>query len=170
MSTRTRAGLRDYVTAYSKMEAANVLIVPAVMLLLSGGDIGWFSLLPLVTAAVLLVIGAQYWRAKARELDTGFVSRSWLILLARLQYPMLCLVFLSSLSATGAWIYQDMTRGLADRWVATVSAILGILEYVNYYHRQLQHFDNRRDLMRLLKGKGFPISHMARDLRKLKNG
>ena len=169
MSVRTRVDLRGYVRAYSRMEAANVFIVPATMLLLSGGRLGWFSLLPLVSVALLLGIGALYWRAKVRELDTGLVSTSLLTLIAGFQYPMLCLVFLSTLSATGAWIYQDMTRGLADRWVATGSAILGILEYVNYYHRQLQHFDNRRDLMRFLSGRRFPVSHLAKDLRKLKN-
>ena len=54
--------------------------------------------------------------------------------------------------------------GLADRNVATACAVLAVLEYVNYYHRQLQHFDSREDFRRLLTGKGFRKSWLARDL------
>jgi hypothetical protein len=42
--------------------------------------------------------------------------------------------------------------------------VLAVLEYVNYYHRQLQHFDNKADFRRMLAGKGFRQSWMARDL------
>jgi hypothetical protein len=45
-----------------------------------------------------------------------------------------------------------------------VLTVLAMLEYINYYHRQLQHFDNAADLKRLLSGKGFKRSHMAREL------
>ena len=51
-----------------------------------------------------------------------------------------------------------------DRWVALAAAVLAALEYVNYYHRQLQHFDNFADIKRLLTGRGFRRSQMARDL------
>jgi hypothetical protein len=53
---------------------------------------------------------------------------------------------------------------MADRIAATACAVLAALEYVNYYHRQLQHFDNWADFKRLIAGKGFRKSWMARDL------
>jgi membrane protein YdbS with pleckstrin-like domain len=52
-------------------------------------------------------------------------------------------------------------------WSVTGAAILTLLaalEYVNYYHRQLQHFDRSSDFKRLMTGGGFRRSHMARDL------
>jgi hypothetical protein len=42
--------------------------------------------------------------------------------------------------------------------------LLAALEYVNYYHRQLQYFDNMADLKHLLTGRGLKPAHMARDL------
>jgi hypothetical protein len=43
-----------------------------------------------------------------------------------------------------------------------------MLEYVNYYHRQLQHFDHAADWKRLLAGRGFRVSQMAADLQRLR--
>ena len=56
-------------------------------------------------------------------------------------------------------------RGLSlSTGAVLVVTILGVLEYVNYYHVQLQHFDNMADWRRLLAGRGFRPAHMARDL------
>ena len=62
------------------------------------------------------------------------------------------------------WIDSDLTIGTADRWAAAACATMAVLEYVNYYHRQIQHFDNKADFRRMLAGKGFRQSWMARDL------
>jgi len=51
-----------------------------------------------------------------------------------------------------------------ERIVALVCLALAVLEYVNYYHIQLQHFDHAADWKRLLAGKGLRPSSMARDL------
>jgi hypothetical protein len=80
---------------------------------------------------------------------------------------MFCLALLGLLSASSAWVFPELMVGSGDRWVATFAALLGLLEYVNYYHRQLQHFDNWSDFRRLFQGKGFRISQLARDIRKL---
>lgn len=50
--------------------------------------------------------------------------------------------------------------------VALGLAVLAGLEYVNYYHVQLQHFDNAADIKRLLSGRGFRPAHLARALRR----
>jgi hypothetical protein len=45
------------------------------------------------------------------------------------------------------------------RWTPAVIAaglltLLAALEYMNYYHRQLQHFDNMADFKRLITAEG----------------
>ncbi len=52
-----------------------------------------------------------------------------------------------------------------DKGVATFSTLMAVLEYVNYYHRQLQHFDHSEDFKRLLSGNGLRPSQMAKDLK-----
>jgi hypothetical protein len=47
---------------------------------------------------------------------------------------------------------------------AAVLILLAALEYVNYYHRQLQHFDCWSDFKRLISTRQLRPSHMARDL------
>lgn len=45
-----------------------------------------------------------------------------------------------------------------------IASLLALAEYVNYYHRQLQHFDNWPDFHRLITGRGFRPAKMALDL------
>jgi len=168
---RTRADLLARLEPYWKMEAGNVVVLPLVMLLLSGGQLGWVSLVPMAAMVAMLVIGALYWRGKVRQLKGE--AQDWpglLRLIARLQVPVLVLTLLGCAAAAAGWLMPDLACGTADRWSATASAVLAALEYVNYYHRQLQHFDNKADFRRMLAGKGFRQSWMARDLAGLKRG
>jgi hypothetical protein len=79
--------------------------------------------------------------------------------------PILILTGFGSLAAIAGWLLPGIAVSLADTICASVAASVAILEYVNYYHRQLQHFDNVADFKRLITGKGFRPSQMARDLR-----
>lgn len=166
---RTRADLLARLEPYWKMEAGNALVLPALILLLSGGALSWVSLVPMAGMVAMLVIGALYWRGKVRQLNcevqdwTGLLRR-----IALLQGPVLVLTLAGCAAAAAGWILPDLARGTADRWSATGSAVMAVLEYVNYYHRQLQHFDNKADFRRMLAGKGFRPSWMARDLAALK--
>jgi hypothetical protein len=45
-----------------------------------------------------------------------------------------------------------------------VLLLLAVLEYINYYHVQLQHFDHAPDWKRLISGRGFRRSHLAREI------
>jgi hypothetical protein len=45
---------------------------------------------------------------------------------------------------------------------ALILGTLALLEYVNYYVAQLQHFDHASDFKRLITGKGFRRPHLAR--------
>ena len=169
MATKTRADLLKRLDPYWKMEAANVLLVPVFLLWLSQGRISVITVAPMAATTLLLVIGALYWRGKVRQLRGD--GRNFTGLLRAIgvwQRPALVLTLLGCLTALGGWLVPDWSAGLADRNIATGCAILAVLEYVNYYHRQLQHFDNREDFQRLLAGKGFRKSWLSRDLESLR--
>jgi hypothetical protein len=52
---------------------------------------------------------------------------------------------------------------LSVRFVATnLLFLLAVIEYVNFYHVQIQHFDHAADWKRLVSGRGFRRSHLAR--------
>ena len=129
---------------------------------------GWISVLALVPMTALLIIGAVYWRAKVRQLQQKrYQIAPVLAKIGRLRLPVLILTILSALVAIASWFIPYLAISAADRICASIAAALAALEYVNYYHRQLQHFDNAADFKRLLSGKGFRVSQMARDLRAL---
>lgn len=164
-TNRNRADLLARLEPYWKMEAANALALPAFAIFLSGGQISWVSLVPMAAMILLLIIGALYWRGKVRQLKGE--PQNWaglLRTLARLQMPALVLTLVGCAAALAGWIVNDLAIGTADRWAASGCAVLAALEYVNYYHRQLQHFDNKADFRRMLAGQGFRQSWMARDL------
>ena len=144
-----------------------MVALPAVMLWLANGQIGWLSAIAMAAMVLMLAVGAYYWRAKVRLLRDRHPIRPALLRIARLRGPALILTLAGAVAAGAAWAVPGLARGSADRWVALAAAVLSALEYVNYYHRQLQHFDNRADLRRLLTGKGFRRSQMARDLAEL---
>jgi uncharacterized membrane protein len=82
------------------------------------------------------------------------------------QFPLLIVTVLACLFAALAWGPFPFAQSLGDRIVATIAAILAALEYINYYHRQVQHFDHMSDFKRLLKGRGFRPSQMNQDLKR----
>jgi hypothetical protein len=53
---------------------------------------------------------------------------------------------------------------------AGVLTLLAGLEYVNYYHRQLQHFDRLSAFKRLVTTGRLPRAHLARDLATYRRG
>lgn len=168
-TNRTRADILARLEPYWKMEAANAVMIPLAVVLLSKGQLSWVSLVPMAAMVLLLAIGALYWRAKVRQLKGQ--TKGWTSLLrglARLQLPALILTVAGCIAALAGWIRADLALGMADRVAATVCAVLAALEYVNYYHRQLQHFDNKADFKRMLAGKGFRPSWLARDLAELR--
>ena len=58
-----------------------------------------------------------------------------------------------------------LEHGFDAAAIATlVLTALAVLEYVNYYKIQLQHFDHAPDFKRVMQGRGFRKAHMAREL------
>ena len=149
------------------MEAGNALLIPAITLFLTFGKVSWATLFSFVPVCLLLVIGAYYWRSKLRYLQTGQPLNPAVERIAMWQWPSLILTLIAIACAALVWVRPDLSAGLGDRIAVTVMAALAGLEYVNYYHRQLQHFDNAADFARLMQGKGFRKSQLRCDMDRL---
>jgi hypothetical protein len=150
---------------YWPMEAGNAVLLPvfAVLFVLwADGEIDAIFVIASVACAALLVIGALYWRAVLMRMQKRpQVFEFWLPRLAAVEtialaLPALAAVAVVTAVATAGWTPQNIA--------SAVLSGLALLEYVNYYQIQLQHFDNGADLRRLLGGRGFRRAHMARDI------
>lgn len=112
----------------------------------------------------LLVIGTVSLRMMLKNFqrDLDF-SSYWLPILHYLQLPSLLLV-LSSIAMTLYELAYSFPVLIASHYASIAFTTLAALEYINYYHRQLQHFDHFEDFRRLMAGHGFRKSHLARSL------
>ncbi|MEO9601562.1 hypothetical protein [Parasphingorhabdus sp.] len=155
----------ERLASYWKMEAGTAVMIPVVMFYLSEGQLGPASYATMVPMIMLLVIGASYWRSKYLQLTKPRHDPLPLLKTIRRLRPFALALTIAALVYTiMLWIKPDLSAGLNDRITATVASTLALAEYINYYHRQLQHFDNLADFKRLLTGKGFRRSQMAVDL------
>lgn len=160
------AKLKRRLSGYWKMEAGNVVLVPLILVMVAQWNPGWISLVSFVPMMFLLIIGAYYWRAKLKSLeDRSYRFRDAMRLISNSQTPAFLLTLIGVAVVAYGWIDPDRFTSGWDQGAATVAAILAVLEYINYYHRQLQHFDHGPDFKRLLSGKGLRPSQMAKDLK-----
>ncbi|MEO1028094.1 MAG: hypothetical protein AAFX02_03440 [Pseudomonadota bacterium] len=164
-----REAIEKRLDSYWKLELGNVILVPVTMVYVAhalGSPIGWLSGMCIVPMAGLLAIGGLYWRGKLKaiQFDKSELDRA-LLFAHVLQGPLIILTSLALLAMTIGWILPGYSVGLGDRIVATIAAVLALLEYINYYHRQVQHFDHPSDWQRLIAGDGFRPSQMSVDLR-----
>jgi len=164
-SPGARQQVIDRLGSYWRMEAGTAVMIPAVMILLSEGQLGPASYAAMVPMVLLLAIGGAYWRTKYLRLTEPRHDPLPLFRLLRRLRPFILALTIAALAYTILiWLKPDLSAGFNDRVTATVAATLALAEYINYYHRQLQHFDNMADFKRLLTGKGFRRSQMAVDL------
>ena len=151
---------------YWKVEAANMIAVPSLAVWAvekSGNTISFSLIVAMAAACFMLLIGTFALRIK---LETAKGSRSfgqrWLPWLSQAQWPALVLVA-SAVAGAGFELWVDGRRGYVA--IATVvCSLLAVLEYINYYHVQLQNFDHLPDLKRFMAGGGFRKSHLAKAL------
>lgn len=164
------ARLEKRLSSYWKMEVANAALLPAVMVYFATffkSSIGPLSLITFIPMVCLLIIGGLYWRAKLSFIKGRVGPLKRVIKVANYaQIPMLILTAFSIIFVTLSWANSTLHTGLGDRIVATIATTLAALEYINYYHRQLQHFDHAEDIRRLMTGRGFRPSQMSVDLKK----
>ena len=147
------------------MEAANVVLVPALALFLGSPEIivEWIAwAVASVAASSLLVVGAIYWFAVSRRLrgDRALFQR-WLVIADKVERPIVLLVGAATLAVAAALAMEGWTAAVI---AALVLAVLAVLEYVNYYRWQLQHFDNWADFRRLVSFNRPKRAHSAREL------
>lgn len=160
----SRSAIEKRLTSYWQLEAANIVLIPAITLLLARGEISWLTVICLFAVCLMLAIGAYYWRAKLRALRFHEALQPRVAALARWERPCLILTIAATVCAAVAWIVPGAFAGSTDRIAASIMATLAVLEYVNYFHRQLQHFDHWPDWVRLISGKGFRKSQLRCDL------
>ena len=149
------------------MEVANAPLMPAIMLFLcfqTDQAVGLGFALACVPMCGLLILGGLYWRAKLQQLEGRSETLERVLGQAlKWRLPLLATTSLALVLAVGVW-FTDLAASTGERWCISIAAVLAGLEYINYYHRQLQHFDNWPDFKRLITGRGLQRSWMARDL------
>ncbi len=164
----TRQRLQIHLRRYWKIELLNVFLLPTVasylVVFVFKNQFTLALAVSLVATAWLLVIGTIALRMMQMRLDGELrYEEYWLPKLHYAQLPSLLLILVSNL-LTLREAYHVFPTLLAAQYVASGFTLLATLEYINYYHRQLQHFDNAADFRRLLTGHGFRQSHLARSL------
>ncbi|MEO1219980.1 MAG: hypothetical protein AAFY42_01345 [Pseudomonadota bacterium] len=163
--------LQSRLTSYWKMEVGNAVLVPAFMVFICFTQeqaISWWLAFACLPMCALLVLGGLYWRAKLHQLEGNSQTMERFLPHAdRWQVPLLVLSLAALAVCAAAWTI-GLGASTGDRVSITIAAVLAALEYVNYYHRQLQHFDNAADFKRLVSGRGFATSQMASDLARMR--
>lgn len=160
-----RRGLVKRFGSYWRVEVANAGILPVAAVVITRGNVSPATVIALVPMCALLIVGGLYWRAKLLRLTGDPQPLGRLLLWAERLRPVFAFgVAAGVVAAALAWVESPLAKGVPDRLIASGAAALGVAEYVNYYHRQLQHFDRWSDFRRLVAGRGFRRSHLARDL------
>lgn len=158
---------------YWQMEAANILLLPAAVLVgvwSFGGSVGLALALSIVANIVLLAIGACYWRIVFLRVEgNGAAFVTWIPRLAKAE-PLAIVLVVVAVAATCADIVLGDGTWPPERVASIAMATLAILEYVNYYRVQLQYFDNRADFNGLFRKKVLKRAHMARDIAAWRGG
>jgi len=154
-------------TTYWKIEAGNVVFIPAIaiyLVLRSGGAISVALVLSCLACSFLLVIGTIVLRMMLRKArGEADVTKTRIPLLLRLRWPALGLCAAAAV-ALGMECFNRGPQLSAQFLAPAVLLLLAVLEYINYYHVQLQHFDHAPDWKRLISGRGFRPSHLAREI------
>jgi len=165
-SGRDPVALRKHLSSYWKMEGGNVLAVPLFVwfLVWNAGDTpDLAAVLSAVACSFLLVVGTAAWRMALARLDGEQALADRLVAVcARAELPSLGLLA----AATAATLHAIASHGWPPRTIAAVGlCLLAWLEYVNYYHWQLQNFDSAIDFKRIMAGRGLRRAHMGRAVR-----
>ena len=154
-------------TNYWKIEAGNAVLIPAIavyFVLRSGATITPALVLSGLACSFLLVIGTIVLRMMLRKArGEPNPTKGRIALLAWMRWPAIGLCVAAAVANGAEWMSGN--AGLSAQFVApAVLLLLAVLEYVNYYHVQLQHFDHAPDWQRLVSGRGFRRSHLAREI------
>jgi hypothetical protein len=158
---------------YWRLEAINIVALPLAVLLMvaTGGGTPTFVLaFTFIANAVLLAIGACYWRIVLHKVEGDPAPfKTWL---PRLDAAEPLALALTALAVT--FTSYDVAAGdggwTPERIATVAMTTLAVLEYVNYYRFQLQYFDHMPDLTALLRRKTLRQAHLARDVAEWRAG
>lgn len=119
--------------------------------------------LALVACCSILWVGAAYWRAVWARLGQGRPSMDATLSMAQRWKPfcggatiLSLTVSISNILGAGTSIASAVALGFS---------VLAVLEYINYYHIQLQNFDHGPTFRRFRTRRTFPRAHLAKDLK-----
>jgi hypothetical protein len=172
-STTTKSARRDKLLKrlkpYWMMEGANVVLLPLIACFLitvvAEGQITIAVITAMFATSFLLVVGTFAWKMVVDGLEGNPTSEEqWTPWLDLARWPAMLLTILA-LIATVVEAISTLPRFSASLIGASLLCLLAVLEFVNYYHVQLQHFDHAEDFQRLLSGKGFRRSHLSKSIR-----
>lgn len=153
---------------YWKMEAANVVFVPAFTAFVvreTGGVLDWPLAVAGLACAALLIVGAAALRMELAEVERDTTLATRLLGFARAARGPGAVLCAAGVGAACWQLWRD--GGWTPASIGTAAlATLAVLEFVNYYAVQIQHFDHAADFRRLMSGRGFRPSHLARALRR----
>ena len=158
-------------TTYWKLEAGNVVFVPALavyLVLSAGGTITAALVLSCLACSFLLVIGTIVLRMMLRKArGESAAGKDRIPMLLWMRWPAIALCAAAAIALGVECITKTPT--LSAQFLApAVLLVLAVLEYINYYHIQLQHFDHAPDWKRFISGRGFRPSHLAREIERWK--
>jgi hypothetical protein len=150
-------------SGYWKMEAANVLLVPLMVGFIVralGDGIGVWLCAAMLGCSGLLVIGAGAWRLELAQLLGEKALAEKLSRWLGPSRPLgIAFAVIGAIGGVMEWLSDG--RFTPSAIAALALGTLAVLEYVNYYVAQLQHFDHVADFKRLITGKGFRKPHLA---------
>lgn len=163
-----RAALKRRLASYWKLEAANVVLVPGigVWAIYEFGDVvSWPVIIAMTATAALLVVGACAWRIELADISGELALPPKLLPWLSLAQTPTLLLTVGAIGGAGYEVWRDGSL-TPSAFAAVIYALLAVLEYVNYYVVQLQHFDHAADFKRLIGGRGFREAHLAKSLRR----
>ncbi|MEO1488960.1 MAG: hypothetical protein AAFR88_05935 [Pseudomonadota bacterium] len=144
----TKHRIHARLSSYWKLELGNAALIPVIMVFLcfrAEQAVGPGLALACVPMSGLLVLGGLYWRAKLLQLEGSSDSLEWVLgQAAKWRLPLLATTCFACVLAAVTWV-ADLAASPGERWAITAAAALAALEYMNYCHRQLRHFDNLPD-------------------------
>lgn len=116
----------------------------------------------LIACCSTLLVGAAYWRAVWRRLAGDRSALHAALDTAWRWWPLCRWTAIVSMVVSVSAI---LSLGPSAATITALGfSLLAALEYVNYYHVQLQNFDHGPTFRRFLKRRAFPRAHLARDL------
>jgi hypothetical protein len=159
-----RKKLISRLSGYWKMEAANVLLLPLMawgLVRANDDTISPWVVLAMLGCSGLLIIGAAAWRMELAHMQGEPALAARLISWLGPSKPLgIALAAIGGVAAIAERISDAAFTPSAI--AALVLGALAVLEYINYYVAQLQHFDHAADFKRLITGKGFRKPHLGR--------